>query len=162
MIFSPLLLYIYFRNTRKWGVALFIFELLLHWPLKKASWIPTALLFGNDGFELAFSSVWKRQGLQKPWTKLGFLTRALLFEGGLSDQISFTSVVMELGVFWKTSLSSLFSPRVLAEFGRAALSSFRCVCFDLWMYEVMVVFYLFGNVMDLNWCLRLFFPSPIT
>lgn len=126
----------------------FIPELFSYWPLKKSQPNPNSTATRNDDFKLAFSRMWKRQGLQKPWTKLGFLTRALLFEGGLSDQISFTPVVMELGVFWKASFSSFFSLRVLVVFTRAAVSPLWCFCFDLSMYDVMVVLYLIRNVMD--------------
>lgn len=44
--------------------------------------------------------VYKREGVSKSLNKIGFFSHGLCcLKGGLSDQISFTLVVMEVGVF---------------------------------------------------------------
>lgn len=103
----------------------------------------------------------KEKALAKALNKIGFFHMGFaVWRGRLSEQISFTSVVMEPGVFWKASVCSLFSPRVLVVLCRNSLVfPFRCVCFDLRIYGVTLVFGKIENVTGLGGPIKWYSPS---
>lgn len=125
---------------------MFISELHSLWPLKRSCKIPALLLFEMLFSRLLFP-VCQRAGAcrssEQNW--VFFFTWALLFEGGLSGQISITSVVMELRLFWKASLSPHFQPRVLGWCQGWDVSSRMCLFWsvDLWRD---VLFYTVRNI----------------
>lgn len=116
-------------EREKRDLACLIPQLSSHWPLTRL--MPAAMLFKNDAFPPPTPplpphtppvQVYEREGVsESPEQNWLFSLGLCCLKGGLSDQISFTSVVMELGVFWKASVCSLFQPEALGCARRSSL-----------------------------------------